>query len=134
MRTHLSNLAKYFVVGGTAAVFDLGIYTIFAVWLPFNYLMIGGIGFLVGTAVNYVLCVRLIYQSGQRFSTRGEIIGVYVVGVVGLSMHQLILYLAHESFALSLMVSKILAMGLVFFWNFGMRNFYVFASPKTNAG
>ena len=27
------------------------------------------------------------------------------------------------------MLCKLLAIGLVFFWNFGMRNFYLFASP-----
>jgi putative flippase GtrA len=129
MRVHLNNLAKYVLVGGCATVADLGVFAVFAVYLPFNYLLVGGAGFLLGTAINYFLCVRYIYVSGQRFSARGEIIGVYLVGGVGLVLHEIILYLAHEHYALPLMVCKVLAIGLVFFWNFGLRNFYLFASP-----
>ncbi|MCZ6830721.1 MAG: GtrA family protein, partial [Gammaproteobacteria bacterium] len=58
MRGHLINFLKYFMVGGVATLFDLGIFTLFAVWLLFNYLVVGAVGFLVGTAINYVLCVR----------------------------------------------------------------------------
>ena len=129
MRGHFLNLIKYLIVGGCATVVDLGIFAVFAVYLPFNYLVVGGVGFLVGTAINYALCVRYIYVSGQRFTARGEIVGVYLVSGVGLTLHEIILYLAYERYALPLMLCKLLAIGLVFFWNFGLRNFYLFASP-----
>jgi len=129
MRVHLLNLVKYAIVGGCATIFDLGIFAVFAVWLPFNYLVVGGVGFLLGTAINYVLCVRYVYVSGQRFTARVEVVGVYVVGGVGLILHEVILYLAYERYVLPLMLCKVLAIGLVFFWNFGLRNFYLFASP-----
>jgi putative flippase GtrA len=129
MRVHLQNLFKYALVGGCATVVDLAVFAVFAVQLHFNYLVVGGAGFLLGTAINYFLCVRYIYTSGQRFSARGEIIGVYVVGGVGLLLHEIILYVAHEHYTLPLMLCKVLAIGLVFFWNFGLRNFYLFASP-----
>jgi putative flippase GtrA len=129
MRVHLLNLVKYAIVGGCATVIDLGIFAVFAVWLPFNYLVVGGVGFLLGTAINYVLCVRYVYVSGQRFTARVEVVGVYLVGGVGLILHEVILYLAYERYALPLMLCKVLAIGLVFFWNFSLRNFYLFASP-----
>ena len=122
-------MIKYVLVGGIATLVDLCIFAVFALWLPFNYLLVGGIGFAAGTAINYLLCVRYIYVSGQRFSTRGEVLGVYLVGGLGLTLHEVLLYLAYEHFALPLMLCKLLAIGLVFFWNFGMRNFYLFASP-----
>ena len=134
MHGHLLNLVRYIVVGSIATAFDLGIFVLFAIWLPFNYLLVGGIGFVVGTAVNYVLCVRYIYVSGQRFTARGEVIGVYLVGGAGLTLHEIILYLAYERYALPLLLCKVLAIGLVFFWNFGLRNFYLFASPGGSPG
>ena len=91
MRGHLLNLIKYVLVGGIATLVDLCIFAVFALWLPFNYLLVGGIGFAAGTAINYALCVRYIYVSGQRFSTRGEVLGVYLVGGLGLTLHEVLL-------------------------------------------
>lgn len=132
MRHHLSNLAKYICVGGTAAVADLGIFYLFAVVLEFNYLVVAAAGFLLAAGINYLLCVRFIYSSGARFSVQGEVAAIYLISAMGLGVHQLVLFAAYESLALPLMVSKILATGLVFFWNFSLRNFYLFAVPRLN--
>lgn len=132
MRRHYLNLVKYFCVGGIAALVDLSLFAVFTLWMSFNYLVVGGIGFLVATAVNYLLCIRYVYQSGRRFSVRGEVIGVYIISAIGLTLHEIILYVSREDFGLHLLVCKILAIALVFFWNFSLRNFYLFAQPKTN--
>jgi putative flippase GtrA len=126
------NLVKYVGVGGAATVVDFLVFAIFANWLAYNYLVVGATGFLLATGFNYVLCVRFIYQSGMRFSARGELIGVYVVSGIGLVLHVGILFVAREQFGLHLMLCKVVATGLVFFWNFGARNFYLFARPRLN--
>jgi putative flippase GtrA len=129
MRRHFSNMVKYFFVGGASAVVDLSLFLVFAVWMELNFLVIGGLGFLVATWVNYLLCIRFVYASGQRFSMRGEVLGVYLASSGGFILHELILYFAHESFGLHIFVAKVVAIGLVFFWNFSVRNFYIFAGP-----
>jgi putative flippase GtrA len=130
MRQHVVNLVKYVAVGGAATVVDFAIFGLFANWLEFNYLLVGSLGFVFATGFNYLLCVKYVYQSGQRFSARGELLGVYLVSGVGLTLHVTILYTAHEFFDMHLMLSKVVATGMVFFWNFGIRNFYLFASPS----
>ena len=131
MRRHFANLLKYFFVGGAAACIDLVVFAAFAVWLELNYLVIGAVGFIIATWVNYVLCIRFVYTSGKRFSARGEVVGVYLVSSGGLILHELLLYFGHENFGLHIFIAKVLALGLVFFWNFSIRNFYIFARPRT---
>ncbi len=129
MKQSLWRMYRYFFAGGVAAVVDLSIFGLFTLWLGFNYLLIAGVGFVIGTAVNYWLCVRYIFKSGARFGRHGEIAGVFLVSGIGLILLELILYALVDKFGLHLLLAKILAMGLLFFWNFSVRNFYIFSGP-----
>ena len=131
MNPHARNFGKYLFVGGAATAVDWSIFAIFAVWLSFNYMVVGGVGFLIAAGVNYLLCIKFVYRSGARFQRREEVIAVYMVSGMGLVFHELLLLAAHEFLALPLMLCKVLATGAVLFWNFGARNFYVFAERRT---
>lgn len=133
MKQHLDNLFRYLAVGGIAAVVDLSVFGLFALYLEYNYLLVAGVGFLLATAVNYQLCVRFIYSSGMRFSGNTEVFSVYVASGIGLGLHEIAIYLIHENLAVPLFWSKVLAIGIIFLWNFGIRNFYVFAAPAVAA-
>ncbi|MEM6583070.1 MAG: GtrA family protein [Pseudomonadota bacterium] len=130
MRAHLLNMFKYVFVGGTAALVDWAIFWVFAIELNWNYLLVGAVGFITAAGVNYWLCISFLYESGARFSQRSEIIGIYLISGVGLVFHELVLFLSVQNLDIHLMWCKILATGVVFFWNFALRNFYLFASPS----
>jgi putative flippase GtrA len=134
MRKHMANFARYFLVGGAATLVDWSVFAIFAVWLSFDYLVVGGIGFVLAAGVNYLLCIKFVYISGIRFNGRHEVAAVYLVSGIGLIMHEIILLASYEYLALPLMLCKVLATGLVLVWNFGARNFYVFAEPAPASG
>jgi len=61
-------LVRYFGVGATAAAVDISLFTYFAGYLGYNYLIVGTITFVLATAVNYVLSVRFVFESGIRFA------------------------------------------------------------------
>jgi putative flippase GtrA len=122
----VKNLPRYFLVGGTAATVDLSFFLIFSTWLGFNYLFVGILGFVIATFVNYVLSIRWVFISGQRFTRQTEIQYVYIISLAGLGLHALILYSAVTYFGLLDIAGKIIATGLVFFWNYSARNYYVF--------
>ncbi|MEP5764425.1 MAG: GtrA family protein [Halieaceae bacterium] len=130
MKYPLRRLIRYFFAGGCAAVVDLSIFAVFTLWLGYNYLVVAGVGFIFATALNYWLCVRYIFESGARFGRHGEIVGVFVVSGIGLLLHELILFALVSEFAVHLLLGKILAIGMVFLWNFSARNFYIFAGPR----
>lgn len=123
-------LVRYFFVGGAAAVVDISLFILFAILLKFNYLVVGSVGFILATFVNYRLSVRYVFSSGSRFDKMQEIIAVYMISALGLIFHQLALYTAVQMFNMELMLSKINATALVFLWNYYIRHCYVFASNK----
>jgi len=125
----LARMARYFVVGGVAAVVDISFFFLCAKLLGFNYLAVATVGFFIATLVNYVLSVRFVFTSGVRFSRHGEIALVYLVSAVGLALNLLVLYLAISVAGLELMLSKLIATGAVFLWNFLSRNYFIFRRP-----
>lgn len=122
----MKTFARYFLVGGTAAAVDLSFFVVFSTWLGFNYLIVGAVGFIIATLVNYVLSIRFVFQSGKRFSQSREIAYVYGISAIGLGLHTAILFVAVSQAGWPGLAGKILATGLVFIWNYSARRYYVF--------
>ena len=121
-------LARYFGVGGVAAAVDLGLFMAFAGWLGLPYLRVAACSFVVATLVNYVLSVRFVFVSGQRYSRRWEIALVYVVSGIGLAINQAVLWLAVDFAHWGLLFGKVAATGTVFLWNYLSRRAFVFGA------
>jgi putative flippase GtrA len=119
-------VVKYFFVGGVAALVDITIFFVFAKLAGFNYLIIGAFGFILATLVNYVLSIRHVFESGIRFGKRKEILFVYVISLVGLTMNQLVLYVCIDLVQVEMMVSKLVATSTVFFFNYYTKKNFVF--------
>jgi putative flippase GtrA len=126
----LARAARYFVVGGISACFDIAFFFVFAKLLGFHYLGVATIGFLFAVLINYGLSVRYAFTSGLRFSRAHELALVYLVSGIGLALHLAILWASAELFGLELMVSKLIATGSVFAWNFLARNYFIFREPS----
>lgn len=122
------SIVRYFLVGGIAAVVDISIFSIFAKVLGYNYIFIGAISFTVATFVNYILSIRFVFQSCVRYSKRSEVIVVYAVSAAGLLINLIVLYLCIGIFHVEKIISKVIATGIVFFWNYFIRKYYVFNS------
>lgn len=122
----MRNLSRYFLVGACAAGVDFAFFLCFSTWLNFNYLLVGASGFVLATFVNYVLSILWVFESGARFTRRREVFYVYLISLVGLGLHMSILAMVVELDWAPKPVAKLLATGLVFFWNYSARRYYVF--------
>ena len=125
----LAKAGRYFVVGGISACFDIGFFFVFAKLLGLHYLAVATVGFIIAVLINYSLSIRYVFTSGVRFSGAQELALVYLVSGIGLALHLLVLYAAVDRLALELMLSKLVATGSVFLWNFLARNYFVFRPP-----
>lgn len=119
-------ILKYGAVGGTAAAVDFTIFAVFAKYLGYDYLLIGAIGFIVATTLNYFLSIRFVFKSGVRFSFRKEIALVFLISLVGLVINQMVLLAGIGWLGWEMLFVKVCATGLVFFWNFGARSEFIF--------
>jgi putative flippase GtrA len=119
-------VVRYFFVGGVAATVDIGLFTVFAYWLGYNYLVVGACTFILATLVNYILSVRYVFESGVRFTPGHEISLVYLVSGAGLILNQLILFACVEFLVLDKLLSKVIATASIFLWNFLLRSYFIF--------
>jgi len=119
-------LLPYILVGGTAAFVDLAIFVIFAKIVGIPYLWVGAFGFCLATTVNYMLCVRFVFDSGVRYDRKKEVFYIFLISILGLALHQLLLAMFVEVFEIEIVISKINATGVVFLWNYLMRKHFVF--------
>jgi len=126
--SRISKFVKYFIIGGIAAIVNLIIFFIFAEVMRYNYFVIGALAFIVATFVNYILSIKYVFKSGIRFSKHKELFWIYVVSIIGLIVNEIILYLFISLLHIEIMISQIIAIGAVFFWNYIARNSFVFRS------
>ena len=115
---------RYIFVGGAATIVDMGSLYILTSIMGLNYLISAAIAFILGVATNYLLCIVWIFESTGR--VKKEIILFVVIGVGGLILNEVIIWLLVEEAKLYYMLAKAVAVVIVLVWNFGMRKKYVF--------
>ena len=117
---------RYTAVGGISFVADFG--TLFAATgiLGVHYLISALLGFLVGLTVNYALSVHWVFASRQLQSRRQEFAAFLAIGVVGVGLNELIMWVLTDKVYLHYLVSKIGATLVVFIWNFLARKKLLF--------
>ena len=121
------NLVRYLLVGGCAAAVDFGLFAAAVTQFGVHWFPAAAASFLLATAVNYLLSIALVFESGVRFSKKNEWMIVLVVSAFGLVMNQAILWAAIESGRMPVLAAKLVATGCVFLWNYSVRRYFVFA-------
>lgn len=119
-------IVKYFFVGAAAAAIDLALFIVFAKLLGYDYLVVSIFGFVIATLVNYLLGIKFIFRRGVRFSTRHELILLYLVSATALALNTGLLYLFVEHLNLDSLVAKLLATLCTFLWNYNLRQRFIF--------
>jgi putative flippase GtrA len=119
---------KYFLVGGFAALANLGFFNLFTNRLGWHYQISGAVAFIIATIINYILSILFVFQSGARFRRRHEISLVFLVSLIGLAVNQAVLFVAVSRFNLMPLLSQAISIGVVFFWNYLARKHFVFKS------
>lgn len=125
MSKNFRQFLLYFGVGGTAAIVEWGSYSIFIYLVDVNYLFAVVLSFILSTAVNYYLSVRFVFK-GSKFKFHSEAMLIYLVSGLGLVGNILLMKLFVGNLVINPIVSKIMATGIVFFWNYGARKIWIF--------
>jgi putative flippase GtrA len=109
---------------------DIGLFTLFAKGMGLPYLRVGIASFVLATLVNYWLSIRYVFVSGQRFRRRWEVAMVFAVSALGLAVNSGVLWVCVEKAHADLLVAKVVATGVVFFWNYFARRVLVFGALR----
>ena len=117
---------KYSMIGGASAIVDWGLFYLLAIILDLHYILSGTISFTLATLFNYFIGITFLFDSTARFTKQNEILLIFLISLIGLTINLFFLFLFSSWFLLSLMGSKILASVFALVWNFSMRNYYIF--------
>jgi putative flippase GtrA len=124
-------VARYFVVGAASAAIDFGLFAIL-LWSfgRANWFAAAAASFVVATAFNYALSIRIVFSSGVRFARRHEVMLVFLVSAVGLAVNQSAIWVFYQVAGWNIWIAKCLATATAFLWNFTARNSFIFRESK----
>lgn len=127
-RTLAVQLLKYGVVGAIAFGVDYGSLWLLTEVAGVHHLVSAAIAFILGLTCNYLLSTAWVFGESRLKSTAAEFTAFALIGVVGLGLNELIIFLIADVAEVHYMIAKLVSTALVFFWNFFARRFLLFRS------
>jgi len=121
---------RYLFVGGLAFVLDFTVLFVLTNYLNLYYIFSATISFLLGSVVNYYLCIAWIFPQRNMKSKMTEFWLFKVIGFSGVFLNALVMYTATHFFGIYYLVSKVISAAIVFSWNFFVRKFFLFSNSK----
>lgn len=94
--------------------------------LGVDYRAAAAVGFLGGLLVAYFLSVRFVFRTRAVADPRAEFMIFAVIGLLGLMITELLMWLLVSSFGLPAVQAKLPTAGFVFLFNFGARKALLF--------
>jgi putative flippase GtrA len=117
-------LFRYTFVGGIAFIVDFGLLFILTSYVGFHYQLSAVISFVAGLVANYLMSRIWVFSaSDSRPGKFYEFMLFSAVGVIGLCLNSIIIYLFTELVCIYYLFSKIISTIVVFLWNFFGRRY-----------
>lgn len=117
---------RYVFVGGIAFIADYTTLWCFTEYFHLHYLISASIAFIVGLAVNYILSTIWVFSKPVFSNKIVEFLLFGLIGVIGLILNGIIMYLLTDKCGVHYMVSKLVSTVTVFIWNFAARRFLLY--------
>ena len=99
-------------------------------WAGWHYLAASMVAFAAGAIVAYTLSVRFVFPVRKLHNRYAEFIGFMALGVAGMAVNAVALFVAVSAVGLGLITAKLLAAGCTFATNFTLRRQLLFTPPK----
>lgn len=126
----LRQFAQYVMVGGLAFLVDFAALYGLTEWAGLHYLVSATGGFLLGLAVNYLLCIAWIFDHRSLANGFHEFTIFGLIGVAGLVFNNILMYSLTEGLGFHYLLSKVLAAACVLVFNFSLRRHLLFSDSR----
>jgi putative flippase GtrA len=91
------------------------------------YLVSATISFLVGIAITYICSKMYIFTKTSIKNKTAEFIIFLIIGIIGLILNNVFLYVFTEYFGLYYMFSKCFVIIITYLWNYFARKKFIFS-------
>lgn len=117
---------KFLLLGALSTIIDFIIYTLL-VYLDINYILSIGIAYSCGFLFNFYGGRIYVFKNGSKLKdTKQELLYVFIIALIGLFLNIFIVYILSDFILLNLIISRVIAIVVVFFWNFYARKLFVY--------
>lgn len=123
----VAEFGRYFAASAAALCVDFGLYQL-GLRAGLAYQWAALIGFSAGAVVAYVASIAWVFEARTIRRSVLEFALFVSIGVAGLLLTELLLWVQIDHFGWSKFVSKAGAAGVVFLFNFGLRKTLLFGS------
>ncbi len=117
---------RYGMASIMALAVDAGTLYAMTEHLGIYYLFSAIFGFVLGMITIYLLSVRWVFIRRSVKDRRKELIIFVSVGLVGMLINEVGIYMFTEIAGFYYILSKLAVTGFVFLWNFGARKWLLF--------
>ncbi len=120
---------RYLISGGTAFLVDTALLTLLTECFGREHLLLWtGIAFAAGLVITYLFSILWVFDNRSMKSRTAEITVFVLIGVIGLGLTELLMWLLAQKAGLHYLLSKIVTTVLVFVWNFAAKKLLLFRS------
>ena len=116
---------KFCLVGFSGMLVDFGVTWLLKEKIKINKYIANSCGFIIAASSNYVLNRRWTFNS-QNEHIATEYLSFFTVSLIGLGINNLIILILSDKFKWNFYLSKIIAIGIVTLWNFGINYLFTF--------
>ena len=130
----VGQFVRYLVTGGFAFVVDFGLFALCLYSFGWHYLIANFIGLVAGLVLNYAMSILWVFTACKRILKKQKSIEFALfalIGIAGVGINQVLMYLMVGELRLNEMASKMIAAVLVLMWNFGARKLMLFRGKKS---
>ena len=122
----LIQFIRYFFVGGTAFIVDIGSLYILTEFFGIYYLISATIAFILGLIANYLLSISWVFNKRTLDNKKLEF-GIFtIIGIIGLVLNAVLIWFFTEYIQIYYMLSKIITAAIILVWNFSARKYVLF--------
>jgi len=122
----LVEFMRYIIVSVVSLAADFGLLYLLTSVVGIHYLISAVFSYLAGLIVNYVLSTYWVFAK-RRLSNRAAEFSVFaLIGVIGLGVNELLMWLFTSVLLLHYMVSRIFSAGIGYVWKYIVRKYYLF--------
>ena len=120
---------RYLVSGGVAFLVDTGLLALLTESFGENLLLLWtALAFLAGLTVTYLFSIAWVFDNRSLKSRSAEITIFALIGLAGLGLTELFMWLFTGKAGMHYLVAKIVTTVLVFIWNFTAKKTILFRS------
>lgn len=128
LRTNTRQFLRYFFAGCATFILDFAILIIATELLGIHYILSATIGFIVGSIAHYLVSIYWIFDQRTHSNWRKEFSLFVTIGLGGLLIHNIVMWLATEQLQIVYPVAKIMAAFIVFVGNYILRKRLLFTT------